>query len=58
LRSILRALGPESSLQRGYSITFDEKGEVLRDARDVRNGMKITTRLAEGQIISIVSDPS
>jgi len=58
LRSILRALGPESSLQRGYSITFDEKGEVLRDARDVKNGMKITTRLAEGQIISIVSDPS
>jgi exodeoxyribonuclease VII large subunit len=56
LHSILRALGPESSLQRGYSITFDEKGQILRDAKEARVGSTVTTRLAVGEITSVVSE--
>ncbi len=54
LENILRTLGPESSLQRGYSITFDEKGNVLRSHNDVKSGAKLITRLADGEIASKV----
>ncbi len=54
LENILRTLGPESSLQRGYSITFDEQGNVLRSHKDVQSGSRLTTRLADGEIASRV----
>mgnify|MGYP002784654829 CR=1 FL=1 len=54
LDAILRTLGPDSSLQRGYSITFDETGRILRRANDAQAGSKITTRLAQGSIESVV----
>lgn len=54
LDSLLRTLGPESSLQRGYSITFDESGNVVRSQKDVSSGKKLITRLADGDIRSIV----
>lgn len=55
LETVLRALGPESSLQRGYSITFDAEGNILRQAKDAPTGTKLTTRLATGDVHSIVS---
>lgn len=54
LDSLLRTLGPESSLQRGYSITFDESGNVVRSQKDVGSGKKLITRLADGEIRSVV----
>jgi exodeoxyribonuclease VII large subunit len=54
LDSLLRTLGPESSLQRGYSITFDESGNVIRSRKDVSPGKKLITRLSDGEIHSVV----
>ena len=50
----LNAVSPLATLARGYSITRDESGKVLRRASDVKSGQAITTRLAEGEIRSIV----
>jgi exodeoxyribonuclease VII large subunit len=54
LDSLLRTLGPESSLQRGYSITFDESGNVIRSRKDVSPGKKLITRVSDGEIHSVV----
>jgi len=54
LHTVLRTLGPESSLQRGYSITFDANGNVLRSREGIGKGERLTTRLADGEILSVV----
>ncbi len=51
----LRALGPVAVLSRGYSITSDERGRIIRSAQDVRVGGKITTMTARGSIESEVN---
>jgi exodeoxyribonuclease VII large subunit len=51
----LNALGPEQVLGRGYSITMDAaSGKVLRDAKKVKAGQKIKTRLKAGEMVSKV----
>ncbi|MFL5331015.1 MAG: exodeoxyribonuclease VII large subunit [Gemmataceae bacterium] len=52
----LQALSPLNVLRRGYSLTQRESGNVLRDAKDVRIGDSLITRLHRGQIKSIVTD--
>ncbi len=53
--SRLRLLGPEQVLARGYSITLDAAtGNVLRDAKKVKGGQKLKTRLKSGEILSEV----
>jgi exodeoxyribonuclease VII large subunit len=44
----LRSLDPSAVLERGYSITRNERGEVLRDVASVRDGERVNTRLARG----------
>ena len=51
---ILRVLGPEATLRRGYSITKNERGEVIRTVTAVRPKMKIRTRVADGEFGSEV----
>lgn len=53
LRQRLEAADPERLLKRGYSMTFCG-GKLVRKADDVRKGEEITTRLAEGEIRSLV----
>jgi exodeoxyribonuclease VII large subunit len=55
LRRSIALLGPEQTLQRGYSITRKPTGEILRRSEDVRPGDEILTRLSEGEIRSTVS---
>ncbi len=53
LEARLRLLGPEQVLSRGYSITLDAtSGEILRDAKQVKSGQRLRTRLKSGEIIS------
>ncbi len=53
----LEALSPLSILSRGYSITLHlPSGKVLRDAKGLKRGDRIETRLAKGKIISEVKD--
>ncbi len=49
-------LGPERVLGRGFSITRDAAGRLLRRARQARAGERITTELAEGQLLSRVEE--
>ena len=51
-RAGLQGLDPGAVLARGYSITRDEAGVVLRDAARIREGEKLTTTLAKGWIES------
>jgi exodeoxyribonuclease VII large subunit len=53
--SRLHLLSPEQVLARGYSITMDAMtGNVLRDAKKVKGGQKLKTRLKSGEIFSEV----
>lgn len=49
-RSRLQALSPEGVLTRGYSITLDETGRVLRSAAETAPGRAITVRLGTGSL--------
>lgn len=51
----LRALSPLAVLVRGYSITRDASGEVLRSTDGLKKGHRISTRLAKGQFESEVT---
>ena len=49
----LKALNPTAILSRGYSITMsDPRGDIIKDASHVKNGQRIKTKLAKGEIIS------
>jgi exodeoxyribonuclease VII large subunit len=50
---ILRVLGPDATLQRGYSITMDDRGKLIRTVATVRPQMKIRTRVSDGEFGSI-----
>ena len=50
LMASLDALSPLSVLNRGFSITKNEKGEILRDAEKIKAGEKVKIKLARGKI--------
>lgn len=53
----LHAVSPLATLERGYSIAqLTEKGEIIKNATQVRIGDKIQTRLAQGRLISYVEE--
>lgn len=54
---LLRVLGPEGTLQRGYSITRHDNGKLIRSIAVVRPEMKIRTRVADGEFESTISPP-
>jgi exodeoxyribonuclease VII large subunit len=53
----LRGVSPEAVLERGFSITTDKDGAIVRKADQVQRGDVITTRLFEGEITSTVGKP-
>ena len=53
---ILRALGPEATLGRGYSITKTAEQTIIRSTGGVRSGSKIITRVADGEFGSVVQE--
>ena len=55
IEGILRVLAPEATLRRGYSITRNERGELIRTVAAVRQKMKIKTRVADGEFESTVN---
>lgn len=52
----LIALNPSEILNRGYSITFDENGKPIANAKDINQGDVITTQLAKGKVKSKVTN--
>jgi exodeoxyribonuclease VII large subunit len=54
MEGILRVLGPDATLRRGYSITTNERGKIIRTIAAVRPKMKIRTRVSDGEFGSEV----
>jgi len=54
MEGILRVLGPGATLRRGYSITANERGKIIRTIAAVRPKMKIRTRVTDGEFGSEV----
>jgi exodeoxyribonuclease VII large subunit len=52
IEGILRVLGPDATLRRGYSITMNERGNIIRTVVGVRPKMKIRTRVSDGEFSS------
>jgi exodeoxyribonuclease VII large subunit len=55
-RELLQLLDPKHQLQRGWSLTRDESGKVVRSAAGLRRGERLITTFAEGSATSIVED--
>ena len=55
LQQRTQALDPEILLQRGYSMTFCE-GRLVKDASRLQPGQHLVTRLASGEVESIVHE--
>ena len=53
-RTSLTSLDPRSVLARGYSLTRNAAGEVIRDPSRIAEGEQLTTTLAKGWIESRV----
>jgi exodeoxyribonuclease VII large subunit len=54
LAGLLRALGPESAFQRGFSITLDAQGRLVKSAHELKPGDELRTRFADGETRSRV----
>jgi exodeoxyribonuclease VII large subunit len=57
-QSVLNAMGPTATLERGYSILTDMKGTLIRSSKQVVPGQEIVARLVDGQINSSVKSSS
>ena len=56
LRARVRALSPQATLDRGYSVVQLEDGSIARDAKSLRIGQKLRLRLAAGETNATVTD--
>ena len=54
LTARLDAVSPLKVLGRGYSVTLDERGQLLKSVDSVHWGEEIHTRLQDGEIYSVV----
>ena len=53
LRTQVRTLSPQATLDRGYSVVQKADGSVLRKASEVKSGEKLRLRLAQGEVGAI-----
>lgn len=51
---LLAALSPAATLSRGYTITTDAAGNILRSSESLRSGVPIRTRFPDGEVSSSV----
>lgn len=51
-QGLLRVLGPQATLERGYSITVNEQGEVIRTAAMTSVGQRIITHFSNSKLTS------
>jgi exodeoxyribonuclease VII large subunit len=50
----LELVGPQKVLERGYTLTTDAKGRLVRSVTAVTTGDQLTTRFADGKVDSTV----
>jgi exodeoxyribonuclease VII large subunit len=54
LHSNLQALSPKAILDRGYALVFDEKGQLVKQASELKVGEQVRTQLGTGEFTSTV----
>lgn len=54
IEGILRVMGPEATLRRGYSITTNDGGQIIRTTSAVTSKSRIRTRVSDGEFDSEV----
>ncbi len=52
---MLRILGPQATLERGYSITLNANGKVIRRVAEAKTRTQVKTRVRDGEFESTVS---
>jgi len=52
VKNVLRVLGPQATLERGYSITTTQAGEVLRSVKEAVPQLRVVTQLRDGKFTS------
>ena len=57
-QSLLRSLGPEHILGRGYAIVTDSDGKVIRQPQDTAEGDAVTVRLNRGALTAQITGRS
>jgi len=55
--ALLRTLSPSSALARGYTITMDASGRIVRSVRDALQSQEVTTRFHDGEVKSKINPP-
>jgi exodeoxyribonuclease VII large subunit len=53
LANSIRLLGPQQTLERGYSITLDANRNVIRSAASIKAGDALGTKFADGEAYSV-----
>jgi len=53
LRTQVRTLSPQATLDRGYSVVQKSDGRVVRKASEIKSGEKLRLRLAQGEVGAI-----
>jgi exodeoxyribonuclease VII large subunit len=56
LANFLRLLGPRQTLERGYAITLAVDGSVVRSIQALKIGDQLQTKLADGEVQSVVEE--
>ena len=54
LGTMLKLVNPQQILKRGYSIQYNQNGQIIMSATDVKSGEKLTTQFKDGEITSTV----
>lgn len=52
----LNTVSPLATLSRGYSISFDEQGQVIHSVEQVKVGQSVTSKLANGEFQSTITE--
>lgn len=56
LKKLIHAHDPMRVVERGFSLTFGEDGKIISTVKNIKTDTKITTKLADGELISIVKE--
>jgi exodeoxyribonuclease VII large subunit len=56
LEALLKERSPRTILERGYSITRDAEGKIIRDAAQVAVGAEVSVHLARGELEAVIKN--
>jgi exodeoxyribonuclease VII large subunit len=54
LEAVLKERSPRTILERGYSITRDAEGKIIRDSIQIAVGSEVSIHLAKGELEAVV----